>query len=272
MTKDTPATKFQPPVQLDIVIPIYGRLDFLEHCLYNLPKAAKDIVFRVCALDNASPEVGADKIVMKAFPNAYFRRSRENLGFPKGCNVAMRMGHAPLVLFLNTDCFLEKNSIQIMVEDMIIDPQVGAVGPKLLFPEGSPNGTAEKIQHAGLDTNINGEIIHTFIGWSADNERVMKQAEPLALTGACLMTRRRLFVEAKGFLEDYGMGTYEDVDYCLTLRASDYKIIYEPRAIGYHYVGASAIENKMQFPLNQNYQLFRLRWNNRIPWTEWSRQ
>ena len=272
MSKNAPNPKFKPPVQLDIVIPIYGKLDFLEQCLEKLPKAANDVTFRVCALDNASPTPGADKIVLKAFPNALFRRSKENQGFPRGCNTAVKMGNAPLIMFLNTDCFLEENSIQIMVEDMIINPQVGAVGPKLLFPEGSPNGTAEKIQHAGLETNINGELIHIFIGWSKDNERANKQAEPLALTGACLMTRRKLFMEAGGFNEQYGNGTYEDVDYALTLRQAGYKIIYEPRAVGYHYVGASAIENKIAFPLNQNYQLFRLRWNNLIPWTEWSRQ
>lgn len=266
-----PKPTFTPPVQLDIIIPIYGKLDFLEKCLDKIPDAARNVVFRICALDNASPQPGADKIVQERFPNALFRRSQENLGFPKGCNRAVRMGHAPLLLFLNTDCFLEPDAIQIMVEDMIIDPQVGAVGPKLLFPEGSPNGVADRVQHAGLETNINGEIVHMFIGWSKDNERVNKPCEPLGLTGACLMTRRRLFVEAKGFLEDYGLGTYEEVDYELTLRQAGYKIIYEPRAVGYHYVAASAIENKMSFPINQNYQLFRLRWNNKIPWTEWAR-
>lgn len=262
---------FMPPAQVDIIIPIYGKLEFLEKCLQKLTAAAGGVTFQVCAFDNASPKVGAQEIVEKAFPRALFRRSRENLGFPKGCNAAFRMGHAPLVMFLNTDCFLEPNSIQIMVEDLIMDNQIGAVGPKLLFPEDCPHGKFDRVQHAGLDTNINGEIIHTFIGWSKDNERVNKLDEPLALTGACLLTRRILFREAGMFLEDYKQGTYEDVDYCLTLRNSNYKIIYEPRAVGYHYVGASAVENKIAYPLNQNYQLFRLRWNNKIPWTEWTR-
>lgn len=253
---------------VDVVIPIYGKLEFLEKCLACLPKAFEQTSFQVLALDNGSPDKGAQEIVLKAFPNARFQRLKENAGFPKGCNTAARWGRSPLILFLNTDAFMEPGSGDILVQDMIDDHKIGILGMQLRFTDDTPHGMAGNIQHAGLDINIRGEAVHTYLGWSPDNERVQEQCEPFAVTGAALMIRRELWNKGGGFWEEYGIGTWEDVDLCLTVRAMGYKIIYEPRAVGYHYVGASALENKIAYPLNENSQIFHYKWKGKINWSE----
>lgn len=269
-----------PMVHVDVVIPIYGKLDFFKKCLECLPTAFKSppawnsersVSYRVLALDNGSPDPGAKAIATSYPGHIRFERLKENVGFPKGCNLASKWGNAPLILFLNTDCFLEPGAGLILAEEMDNNPDYGVIGPKLLFPEDTPQGPAGRVQHAGIDLNIRGEAVHTFIGWTANNPRVNKPAEVFAITGAALMTRRNIWQEVGGFFEGYGVGTWEDVDYCLTVRVLKYKIRYEPTAVGYHWVGASAIENKVAYPLNDNSQIFHYKFQGKLFWSEWSR-
>ena len=103
------------------------------------------------------------------------------------------------------------------------DPKVGVVGMKLMFPESDDTkkglmGPANSIQHVGLSTTIHGDFAHHFIGWNKDNPRVNRVRDVYAVTGAALMTRRKLFFSLGRFFEGYGKGTWEDVDYSLAVR------------------------------------------------------
>lgn len=77
--------------------------------------------------------------------------------------------------------------------------------------------------------------------------------------------------QANGFISH---NTYEDCDICLNIKEQGFIIYYEPEAVGEHYVGASAKENNIAYPLNNNYYLFASRWGSKIkskPWTLWRR-
>ncbi len=267
-----------PSKKLDIVIPVLGHFDFLERCLRQIPEAAGSVSYNVLVVDNGSPDKAkANEFYLgeffKGVPNAQLRRLPQNVGFPRGCNLGAKMGRAEYVLFLNTDVFLNPGAIEVMVGNLDREANIGVVGPKLLFPVGSPQGPQDKIQHAGMAFNIRSEPIHQFIGWSADHPKVNRREPVQMVTGACLLTRRFLFERAGGFFEGYGVGTWEDVDYCLTMMELGYTILYEPGAVGYHWVGASAIENQIQYPLNDNRTIFMLRWNGNkaLAWADWMR-
>lgn len=262
--------------QVDIVIPVFGRFEMLERCLRAIPDACGDIPYAIYLIDNASPD---KEKAMQFYQGDFFRstsfcslrRLPQNNGFPRACNLGAKSGKSEFILFLNSDVFLQPKAIQIMVEDLKADASIGVVGPKLLFAEGTPHGEYGKVQHAGLAFNIRGEPIHQFIGWNGDHPKVNKREFVPMVTGACLLTRRNLFEQAGGFFEGYGIGTWEDIDYCLTINAMGYTILYEPQAVGYHWVGASAVENNVQYPLNENQVIFLLRWKGRFSWSDWIR-
>lgn len=69
--------------------------------------------------------------------------------------------------------------------------------------------------------------------------------------------------------EEYGMGTYEDVEYCLRLRDMGYNILIEQEAIGEHFVGATAMDKQIQYPLQRNQALLLERMGNKLLYTEW---
>lgn len=266
-----------PLTKIDIIIPVYGAFDFLEDCLKHISESASDVSYRLYILDNASPDKEKADEVFARIKTEYaphldrIYRAKENLGFPNGCNYASRFGKSPYILFLNTDVNLEPNAVKIMYEVMKEDSQNGIVCPKLLFPKDTPSGKAGTIQHAGMDMNIRSDLVHTFIGWSADHPKANVRGEVYACTGACFLIKRDLFQKLQGFFQGYGLGTYEDVDLCLRVKESKYKVFYEPRAVGTHYVAASAREAKQGFPLQQNRELFQMRCRSSFFWSEWTR-
>lgn len=268
-----------PQSLVDIVIPVFNRSDLLKRCLEYIPDACADTIASVYVFDNGSnvargPQDGPGEAAtireLCVNNKANYLRNGINLGFPTACNRAANRGTSPLILFLNDDVFLLPGSIDKLVRAMD-DPTIGAAGMRLLFPLDSddPNRPAGKIQHVGIATNIQGVFFHQYVGWSPENPRTFKIKHPYCLTGAALMTRRKLFKQAKGFFEGYGMGTYEDVDYCLTLRDMGYNMYLEHEAVGFHLTGATVISQRVGFPLGQNRDLLRLRWQNKIIYTEW---
>jgi GT2 family glycosyltransferase len=264
---------------VDIIIPVHGRMDLLRKCLRALPKAMSGIPYSVIIVDNATPDDKKDKNLytsLKANPLYFVIENQTNTGFPKACNQGVRKGRSPLIFFLNSDVILEPNSINRLVTELD-DPKMGVVGMKLVFPsEGelldigiNPEIRPEhKIQHIGLSTNIRGEFIHAYVGWDANHPKVNKVRDMYAVTGAALMTRRNLYRKAGGFNEQYGLGTYEDVEYCLTVRDMGYNIVVVPEACGVHYTGATSESYQIGYPIQTNKMLFMSKWANKLNYTE----
>lgn len=260
---------------VDVCIPVHRRFDLLKQCLDALPEAFGNIPYKVIILDNASPKEEADPFYSQ-YKGMDIIRNRENLGFPASCNKMFNRGVSPLVFFLNSDVILHAGSMLPLVKAMD-DPKIGIAGMKLLFPEVTDlpqDGRirpAGKVQHIGLTTTIHADFIHQFLGWSPDNPRVNAVRDVYAVTGAALLTRRVLYKQAGGFYEGYGKGSFEDVDYSLTIREMGYNVIVVPEAVGVHHTGATSQAYNMPHPLQQNRLIFMQRWANKLDWTQhWS--
>jgi GT2 family glycosyltransferase len=269
------ATIKAPQALLDIIIPVHGMPEYTFKCLNMIPDAiGTSILYNVYIFDNGSSD--EDKTYITHAKSLFGQRfivleSPENIGFPRACNEAAAVGRSPLIFFLNNDVFLEPGSIDKLVRVMD-EPEVGVVGMKLVFPKdgkdpvGRPPG---KLQHIGLSTNIRGTFFHNFIGWSPDHPKVNAVKESYSVTGAALMTRRTLWQKVGGFFEGYGLGTYEDVDYCLSVRKLGYKVRVEPEASGEHVTGGTAIEKQIGYPMAVNNLTLMQRWGAEIEYTEW---
>lgn len=243
--------------EIDVVIVTGGRWDFLKQCLEALDK--QTVPINVIILDNASdPEERIQN--QSLFEGVSTKRLQQSLGYPKANNEAARMGSAPVILFLNDDCILTENAVEKMLESMK-DETVGVCGAKLLFPisSTSPIRPAGKVQHVGMALNIRGEVVHPLVGWSADNSRCCISRDVFSVTGACLMTRRALFNQIGGFDPSYGLGTYEDVQYCLQIRSLGKRVYINTHALGHHFTGATSEKKQTAYPLQINSLTFKSR-------------
>lgn len=261
-------------ITVDIVLPVHRRIDLLEKCLDAIPEAMGNVSYQVIIFDNATPPEEKSPLYVKLRHQEGFVMSENstNLGFPIACNRAARRGTAPFIFFLNSDVILDPGSVKLLV-DAMQDQTIGVVGMKLVFPDNplglNPNiRPANKIQHVGLMSNIRGEIVHAFMGWDEYHPKVMEVRDMLGVTGAALMTRRALWNKLGGFLEDYGLGTFEDIDFCMKCREANYNVIAVPQARGIHYTGATAEKYQLPYPLQMNKLLFMQRWAGKLPWTE----
>jgi hypothetical protein len=139
-------------------------------------------------------------------------------------NAAARAADGELLLMLDVN-------LQTLTEDWLTAlqgyaqrPAIGAVGPKVYAHDGTiahagivlPRGVPHHVHHGKDGASWFGHILHAPGNYSA-------------VSGACLMTRRSLFLELGGFREPDTVG-YSDVDYCLRLRERDYRIVYTPYA------------------------------------------
>ena len=112
---------------------------------------------------------------------------------------------------------------------------VGIVGARLLYGD-------DTIQHAGVVIGFGGIAGHTFIGLhKAENSyfhRAMCAQDYSAVTAACMMTKRQVFETAGGFSEELAVA-FNDIDYCMKVRAQDKLVVYNPYALLYHYESKS---------------------------------
>ena len=255
---------------LDIVICVYGKFDLLTRCLDSIPEAAGDITYRVIIVDNNSSD--RDEFYADLKTQITLIKNNENLGFITASNMGAKRGRAPLIFMLNSDVILDPGAIEKMVVDFD-EADVGVVGMKLRFPEAAEHlhdpRTAGKIQHVGLASNILGDFYHLFIGWDLDHPKVTAVRGVLAVTGAALMTRRSLWKEIGGFNPIYGLGCYEDVEYCLHIQTMKKLVMVEGEATGIHFTNATAKEHDIGYPLQENNMIMKSRWKGHYPWSCW---
>lgn len=270
----------KPEYQLDIVIPVYGQSALLQRCIQGLPEAANDIPYRLILVDDCGPEQEQLGAVYRSLNgNSKVLRNKQNSGFAKTVNAGVASGTAPCILLLNSDCILEPGAIPAMLEEFD-NPEVGIVGAKLLFGDNRWQ-QAGKVQHAGLCRNIQGQLVHVNLGWSADHPKVNERREMQMVTGACLMTRRKLWGQVMAEYHKYGdpstgalnevysTGYLEDAELCLAAKAQGYKVVYQPKAVGVHYVGASMVTSREGSTLQRNTMIFGARCGHLVAYDEY---
>jgi len=224
-----------PPAapEVSVVVPLYGRSDFVEHQLLEF---VRDPWFRAHA---ELVYVIDDPALLEAFvpqAEALFRLyglpfrwvwGAVNRGFSGANNLGAAHSSAPKIIFLNSDAFPRQPGwIQPLLEVLDADPTVGAIGPRLVFADGS-------IQHAGMEF-LRREEFHIWVNhhpWRG-LDTALDPAEGLsflpAITGACLAITRDNFERIGGWDTGYLIGDFEDSDLCLKLRDQGFRIGYLP--------------------------------------------
>ena len=230
-------------LQVTIVIPTRDRLHLLQECVELLDETVDWRYVKLIIVDDHSRDTDALRyleaiqrrndlmctVIRPADPHAPFNYS-------KLVNAALPHLDTPLVLHLNNDVnAMEPGWLEEMA-GWFTQPDIGVVGARLVYPDKTLNHTGIIIgPHGGLaDTpfaKVDGGEVD--VVWHAAAREVS------AVTGACLMTRVPLYRELGGFDEkDFGVA-YNDVDYCLRVRARALRVIYTPQAQLMHWGSAT---------------------------------
>jgi O-antigen biosynthesis protein len=228
-----------PPQQakVSIIIPTKNNLALLRACLDSIFCKTTYPDYEILVVDNQS-----DDPAMTRFYESLEQDERVRvLHYPHPFNYqtinnwAARQSAGDVLVFLNNDTeVIEPTWLEELV-GWAMRPEVGVVGAKLKRPNG-------KIQHAGMIVGLMGHASHIFeecddhvytpfgsIDWYRNY---------LSVTGACMAVRRTVFDEVDGLDEAYIVG-YGDIDFCLRVVATGYRVVYTPFAVMLHHEGGT---------------------------------
>jgi GT2 family glycosyltransferase len=227
--------------RVSIVIPVRNKLVLTRKCLESIAVAPPLISYEIIVIDNASSDGSKEYFEEKTREGEIsFIRNDPPLHFALSCNQGAALASGDYVLFLNNDTEAFPGWLDAMVQTVERDASVGAVGAKLLYADGT-------IQHAGVafyTSRFTGltNPFHLFKDFPGTAPAVNEEREYQVVTGACLLTPRKIFSESGGF-DTVFVNCFEDVDYCLRLRERGYKVIYTPQAELIHHEGQTPGRN-----------------------------
>ncbi len=249
---------------VSIIIPTKDRSDLLSRCVRGILEETAYRNLEVMIIDNHSEQKAT---------HAYLRQIEGNqrvrvLQYDRPFNFALinnwgaEQSRGDILLFLNNDTEpIEASWLRHMVANAL-RPEVGAVGAKLLYPNG-------RVQHGGVILGMTGIAGHLHRNRPADDPgyfgRAVLQQNLSAVTGACIAIRRNVFFEVDGFDGANLPIAFNDVDLCLRLRERGYLIVWTPLARLTHHETASRKLDLMpgryrEFLRENDYM--RLRWGH----------
>jgi GT2 family glycosyltransferase len=231
---------FDRQVKVSIIIPTRGASQMLKTCIRSILQLSTYPAYEIMLVNNGPrlPEQipyfqrllknhPAARIKIVHFPGAFNYSAANNYG--------AQHANGEVLLFLNNDTRVFSPDWLDELSMWAQRPEVGAVGAKLLRPDGS-------IQHAGVILGLTGFAGHIFGGLPENQGGIFGRAEwyrdLLAVTGACLAIRRQAFEQADGFDESLSL-CGNDVALCLNLHAAGLRVVYNPFVRLLHREGAT---------------------------------
>jgi GT2 family glycosyltransferase len=235
---------------VSIVIPTRDRLSLLAPCVASIEERTRHRNYRIVIVDNESREPETLDWLARTRHRVIRYPSGGVFDFAGMMNAAVAQVEDELVVLLNNDTV-------VVCEDWLTDlvgfgllPGVGAVGAKLLYPDG-------RIQHAGVVLGVHGLTGHAFQPRrdSEDDLEYMAYAHVarnyLAVSAACMLTRKSCFQQVGGLDARHFKVAWNDVDYCLRLRQAGYRIVFAPRAVLLHLESQSRGDDKNPLEVRQ---------------------
>jgi len=239
-------------MKLSVIIVNYNVTFFLEQCLYSVQKAMKDLQAEVIVVDNNSVD-GSVEMLREKFPWVTCLANRDNRGFSRANNQAIRQAGGEYILLLNPDTVVEDDTFAKTVSFMDAHPDAGGLGVKMVdgkgryLPEskrGLPTPAVAFYKISGLARLF--PKSKTFGRYHLGYLDRDKTAEVEILSGAFMLLRKSALDKAGLLDEDFFMYG-EDIDLSYRLLKAGYKNYYFPETRIIHYKGESTKKSSVNY-------------------------
>lgn len=238
-------------LDLAIVIVNYNVAPLLRRCLQSVFASVGDFRYRVCVVDNASPDDSV-AMVRAEFPEVLLIANTENVGYPAANNQGLRILGADgndgprYALLLNPDTELPPDALATMLAYMDVEPEVGVVGPRLVLPDGSLDLACRR----GFDSMA--ALFYRMVGLSRlfpHSPRFARYnmthldehelAEVDSVVGAFMLVRGEA-LRIAGLMDDRFWMYGEDLDWAKRIKDQGWKVMYNPAVTVLHVKRASS--------------------------------
>ena len=229
---DPASLKFRPSdaPKVSILIPCYGQVRHTLNCLKSLAARPPRVPFEILVVEDASkdPEIPRLREVqgIRLIENA------KNLGFLLSCNAAAEQAQGEYLFFLNNDTIVHAGAVDELVAFAESHPEAGLVGSRLLFEDGY-------LQEAGGILWSDGSAWNYGRSQNPARPEFSYTRETDYISGAAILTPRRVWNELAGFDPHFAPAYCEDSDYAMRVRAAGLKVYYLPTSTVSHFEGVS---------------------------------
>lgn len=239
-------------MKLSVIIVNYNVEHFLEQCLNSVLIATEKVDTEIIVVDNNSVD-GSIKMMQQKFPEIQLIANKENLGFSKANNQAIRIANGEYILLLNPDTLVEADTFKKVVDFMDSHPEAGGLGVKMLdgkgnfLPEskrGLPTPTAAFFKMFGFSKVFPKSKVFSkyHLGYLNMNET----HEVEVLSGAFMMMRKTT-LDKVGLLDEDFFMYGEDIDLSYRIIKGGYKNFYFPETRIIHYKGESTKKDSVNY-------------------------
>jgi GT2 family glycosyltransferase len=230
-------TVAQPIVS--VVLVLWNQAPLTLACLQSVVEV-RDIPLEVVVIDNASTDRTTE--LLDRVDGVRVIRNDRNEGFLKAVNQGVAAARGEHILLLNNDAVLRAGSLVAAYDTLSADDSIGAVGGRIVLLDG-------RLQEAGSIVWRDGSCLGYARDQAADCGEAMFVRDVDYCSGAFLLFRRATFQSLGGFDEVFAPAYYEEVDFCVRLRQSGLRVVYEPRAVIDHFEFGSSTTSERALAL-----------------------
>ncbi|VVU51314.1 glycosyl transferase family 2 [Burkholderia anthina] len=228
-----------PAPLVSLIIPTRDHVDLLKTCIQSIVDKSDYTNFEIIILDNGSVEpetISYFDEIQRAEPRVRVLPYHHPFNYSAINNFGVMHAEGDVIGLINNDVeVINPGWLSEMVSN-VCRPEIGCVGAKLYYSDNT-------IQHAGVIVGLGGVAGHSHKYFPRDASGYfhrLKVAQNLsAVTAACLLVRKSVFLEVGGLEEDALKVAFNDVDFCLKVRKAGYRNLWTPYAELYHYESKS---------------------------------
>jgi GT2 family glycosyltransferase len=232
----------EPRPLVSVIVPTRDRAELLEQCARGVLQETDYAPLEFIVVDNDSVEPATAALFdrLRQDPRVRILPAPGPFNYSALNNLAVAQAKGEVVLLLNNDIsVIEPHWLDAMVAHAI-RPNVGAVGARLLFPDGH-------LQHAGVVVGVGGVAGHLAYNLPGDTggyyNHLTTTRNMSAVTAACMALRKAVYEEVGGLDAEHLKVAFNDTDLCLKIRARGYDIVWTAQAELYHHESASRGED-----------------------------
>ncbi len=253
MIEGTPA---HSSMDVSIILVSYNTVDLLAECLRCIHRSAPELRREIIVVDNASRD-GSAEFIKTHHPECRLISNAENVGFGRAANQALQWAGGRYVLLVNTDAFVETDTIAKTIAYMDAHPNCGILGVKLIARDGEVQPSARYfptpwnmfVHRAGLLRFFKGVRMVDDMSWDHASVRHCDWVP------GCYYLVRKAVIDQVGLFDPRYFLYHEEVDHCFAARKAGWGVVYFPESSVIHLGGQSAKSEGVGLTASINPQL-----------------